>query len=390
MSRPKRWLRSIVDWLIAVAGVLVGVLALSVTASRSGQQIDWLLAAGVSIPGCLLILGTAVSVFYSRKLGAILCFLAAAVAESVLVVPSAFVFPGGMPWSETLTSSLAVLLPPCVPGAYWLVTSRRGWPPNADVHTRSVRRAVIDVGATLIALYLLVGVGTIAIMGQYQSIGDYGCRATPIPVHALIPTDTEFVAKIMFVGLPYRHANGKTWSTWAVASVQKEFWGLPWWNKKIVVLTFKIFTNGQTLFIDGSRSGGLLTLGIPVVELKLCGSKPVSDAAVELRVLRDGPPKNGVRIIGHTVSEYPDFHSEPLPGATVLITGPDGTVETTSYQQGIYDVQGLPPGSYTVRAGTPDETNHAYPSCDTKDGAHLIAGEVWGCTLAFWKPPSKR
>lgn len=389
MPGPKPWLRVIADWLVIAAGMLLGVLALSVTASRAGHQVDWLLAAGVAIPGFLLILGTAVAVLYSRKLGAMVCFVGAAVADALLVLPSAFVFTGGLPWSETLTYSLAVLLPACIPGAYWLITSRHGCPPVAGVPSRTVGRTLIEVGAFLITLYLLVGVGTIVVMGQYEPLGDYICLPTPLSVRQPSRTDAEFVAKVIFVGLPYRRANGKTYSTWAAASVQKEFWGLPWWDKRIVVLTFSGFANGETYFIDGWRGGGFLTLGVPVVQLKLCGSKRISDAAVELRVLQDGPPKNGIRIIGRVVSDYPDLHPKLVPGVRVLITGPNGTTATTTDREGIYDVQGLPPGSYTIRATALDETNHLFPSCDSREGAHLVAGEVWGCTLSYWKAPSR-
>jgi hypothetical protein len=41
-----------------------------------------------------------------------------------------------------------------------------------------------------------------------------------------------------------------------------------------------------------------------------------------------------------------------IPGATVIVTGPDGSVKTTTAdQQGRYSIAGLPPGAYTVRIG---------------------------------------
>jgi hypothetical protein len=81
--------------------------------------------------------------------------------------------------------------------------------------------------------------------------------------------------------------------------VQERFWGLPWWNTHLVVLTNHIFRDGETYFIDGERAPGAMTRFFPVVEADYCTrTRRVADATVELRLLREAPPASEARILG--------------------------------------------------------------------------------------------
>jgi hypothetical protein len=86
-----------------------------------------------------------------------------------------------------------------------------------------------------------------------------------------------------------------------------------------------------------------------------------------------------VRVIGRAVRS--DNYREVIPGVRVIITGPEGSVTTATDQEGIYDVTGLPPGSYKVRADVYRERLQEYPSCRERGGLDLKPGDVSGCTL---------
>lgn len=74
-------------------------------------------------------------------------------------------------------------------------------------------------------------------------------------------------------------------------------------------------------------------------------------AVISLRVLQDGPPKSGVRIIGQVFESY-FAASSPARGVNVRIAGPNGDVVLATDDQGIYDITGLPPGHYSVGVGS--------------------------------------
>ncbi|MGC1374155.1 MAG: hypothetical protein WA824_18615, partial [Candidatus Sulfotelmatobacter sp.] len=82
-----------------------------------------------------------------------------------------------------------------------------------------------------------------------------------------------------------------------------------------------------------------------------CHTARVSDAEVDLRVLRDGPPKNGGRIIGRVYRFSPEGDGF-VSGVRVDVIGPAGTISITTDRHGIYDLKDLPTGRYELRVGT--------------------------------------
>ncbi|HZS26558.1 MAG TPA: hypothetical protein VFB76_04965 [Candidatus Angelobacter sp.] len=46
--------------------------------------------------------------------------------------------------------------------------------------------------------------------------------------------------------------------------VEKQFWGLPWWDKKVILIALPLH-DGGIYFVDGTRMQGLLTQFLPVV-----------------------------------------------------------------------------------------------------------------------------
>jgi hypothetical protein len=165
--------------------------------------------------------------------------------------------------------------------------------------------------------------------------------------------------------------------------VEQRFGGLSRWNRRYVVLTQGVFESGQEYFFSGNTRDGRLT-GFLIVEVELCRLQALlKDAEAELRILRDGPPKSGARIIGR-VTHYlmTDYRTEVMPGINVVITGPTGSITTTTDELGIYDVSGVPPGRYSIRTETYNDKLQQYPSCGLgSENPKLAVGDVWGCTI---------
>lgn len=120
---------------------------------------------------------------------------------------------------------------------------------------------------------------------------------------------------------------------------------------------------------------GLLTQFLPVVEITPCNrSRLLNDAKVDLRVLRDGPPHKGVRIIGQVMH----YNGKDAPSIQVAISGPAGIAEVMTDQDGIYDLSGMPPGHYTITANA-KPIRVGRNRCESYED--VGSGEVWGCTL---------
>jgi hypothetical protein len=108
----------------------------------------------------------------------------------------------------------------------------------------------------------------------------------------------------------------------------------------------------------------------------------VADAEVDLRVLRDGPPREGVRILGRTVrltGDYPYPRWETAPSMKVVIRGPVGSTSVASDEHGVYDVTGLPPGNYEVSRSPVGDTPPSWR--DTECRLKIEAGDIRECNV---------
>jgi hypothetical protein len=194
------------------------------------------------------------------------------------------------------------------------------------------------------------------------------CNANLSVAAQQFPDQFVFTARILLVG---RSFGSPEYSYWSVARVQRRFPGLPSPTSDFVVFRgfFKRGERGEH-FVDGRRGPGLLGRLLPIVEVYCCcRTQPLDRAALELRVLQDGRPKSGVRIVGIV---YTDLlaTSEPARGVKMLITEPGGSVTTTTDQQGIYDLVGLPAGHYSVQVESESERQRGV-ECEVKSGEVL-------------------
>ena len=157
-----------------------------------------------------------------------------------------------------------------------------------------------------------------------------------------VPRNTDFTARVLFVG-------PKTFqrkSLWSIARVDQRFSSplLP----NIVILRgfFEPSDRSASYLIEGHRSDGALLRFLPIIEPVPCGrTQPANDAAVALRILHEGPPKTGVRLVGRV---YEEKSKKPVPGVGISIEGPPGTIISVTDMQGVYEVNGLSAGRYTV------------------------------------------
>lgn len=216
----------------------------------------------------------------------------------------------------------------------------------------------------------------------------FECHHPPQPFTAQqSPTQAVFVARVFAAGIlwpttisPLREGSPRRY--WALALVKKTYWGLPSWDRKIVLLTFFArggngFVRGETYFVDGNRWSRRLTRVLPIFEIHCTRTGALKYSEINLRVLREGAPKNSVRIMGYTFRRTSTDERKEVPGVAVGIYGPTGETIVTSDQNGLYDVSGLPPGSYFVRGTDPKAGPYwASPICERE---FLKAGDIREC-----------
>lgn len=314
------------DWLPTVRLLLIGVLCLASTAIalRNRNWFAFLFHAAVALCGVWFALSSLLG-WADQKL-----------PFSTLVAPS------------PLVPAICLLI---IPGAFWYITGRSGWPAIVSGGKSWVANA-----AVLIGLVVSTAAGAAGI--DFMTIWNGECHYSPQPfTKQLVPQQAAFTAHVI--------ASRRLWGSdssqrvgprryLALASVGKHFWGLPWWDHHVVLLlmftrgTEDPFLRGETDFVDGRRLPGSLTRFLPIFDTFCTRTDSMAAAEVDLRVLRDGPPQNGVRLLGRTIRLTPDHHWETVPKAKVEIKGPAGTKTAESDEHGVYDVTGLPSGYYEV------------------------------------------
>ena len=294
------------------------------------------------------------------------------------ISPIAAVFVTWWLWHDSYNPRISVsrilliftvaCLPLAVPGAFWITTSRAGWSPVLSLRFLPNKRSRAFGGIFLFASCALGGV----LLSLYlHEIGGGECRGYPTLSVPQVPDQAVFTASLTFTGGTLRDPG---FGTWSLMHVRQKFWGLPWWVPDFVIVRGFFKVEKSEYLVDVRRSQGLLTHFLPLFEIyPCCHTGPIDRAAADLRSLRDGPPKSGARIIG---TVYTDMYvtSEPARNVKVTVVGPNGSTSTTTDQEGIYDLVGLPQGHYSVAVHSDDYFFHE-AECDLKPG------QVWGFTL---------
>lgn len=384
------------SWVVALSTVLGSCAWLAYVGSSVGPAYgarlsEWTPTLRLLLVGILCLATTFVAL---RARNWVAFLFHAAVA--LLGVWFAYLSVVGKPEQREPFSSLTVspsLVPATclliVPGAFWYITGRAGWP-------RLVSKPALLAVKIGVPLCLLVATMVGAVIIDFMTIWSGECHFSEQPfTKPLSPEQAVFTARIIgsrkLWGPDERQYSPYWRRYWSLASVQKGFWGLPWWDGKLVI--FLTTARGDWLppprgeidFVDGRRLPGSLTRFLPIFDTFCTRTGSVADAEVDLRVLRDGPPQNGVRILGRTdrlTGNYPSYRWETAPSMKVVIRGPAGTTTAVSDAHGIYDANGLPPGFYEVGrepvAGAPPSWRDV--ECHLRQ---VQSGEIRDCNVAF-------
>ena len=382
------FLKDSLSWSVIVLGIIVGTFGLAIVANipvfPGYFEPDWSRVVGTALTGLIVLLASAIAIGNRRWAGLLL--LTVPLIELCLALWRRINLLGGfVSLGEFVLVFAGISMFFILPGTFWLLTSRAGWPqlisprliPGTRIHW-----------ATFIGSFLFVTCVVIGVLASFYS-PPYGlvesCNQVLPPVSAQrFPGQVVFTAKVIAVGRPV-DGSPSPLASWSVVRVQRRVWGLPAWTPDFVIARY-YFRKGERgeYFVDGQRSQGLLTHFLPIVEgYPCCHTQHLDRAIVDLRVLKDGPPKLGVRIIGRVDTDM-YVTSEPARGVRLLITGPDGTITVTTDQQGIYDLIGLPAGHYSVQV----ESESQRRSFSRAEG-DVKSGEVWGANLiAYHAQPS--
>jgi hypothetical protein len=300
----------------------------------------------------------------NKKRAAVVFAVAVAVAAPIFVLSR---------WTSVLLPHLLVSASPLLLfGLFWWGTHRLHWPVLIQSRPQGLSRRIACVVVTCLAIFCADIAMTFVRAALNSSLFSADCNGKPPFTHAESPYHAVFTARAIYVGPSLRtmlqsrnnpnalHDPGV--GEWAIGVVQERFWGVPQRWPHLVLMTDFVYWKGETYFIDGSREHGFLSNALPIVGARVnCSrSRPVKDALVDLRVLRQ-PPVDVTRIIGYVrqPGPYGRFATPPetskfLGGAQIDVSGPAGTTSVTTDASGIYQLDGMPPGDYTLKLAVPD------------------------------------
>lgn len=302
---------------------------------------------------------------WRRTKRAVIVFALAALVAGVIFARSR--------WAPALLPRLAGWsIPLLLPGLFWLRTGKLGWPSLLQTRPSSLAKRVVALAATCVAILCLDVVFTVMICGLGSNLFSPNCKGRPLFVHPVFPTQAVFTAKVFFAARSVDallglhggfHPSGPDHEVgdWAIGIVQERFWGMPHWTS-LVLLTNDVYWEGETYFVDGHRFAGSLTQFLPIVGDIACRrTKLAQNAIVDLRLLRKPPPTGSLRIIGSvrgpeklvfgwTRPPKPNF----VAGARISVTGPAGSSIVETDSTGVYELNDLPVGDYTLRLLTPE------------------------------------
>jgi hypothetical protein len=377
-----KFLKSLVDRLALGAGVVSGTIALALLGVRPiplGETFGYWVSYLAFAAWGLVLISASFGALRSRKLSAAMLLLCVPVVGiSLVLIQVRYRYPDAA--REFLQVSVIALAPPLGLSSYWWISHKLGW--TSVCQTRFNSQVWKVAAFALIAVFIFSVLFSSALFFASQRPGfSVNCKKGPPFASPTNPQHAVFTARIVSVCCSAPERLFPSFGGFAVAIVTKRFWGLPWWNPGIVFLTQDISYIREPLFVSGALQPGILGNLLSIVEISICGRTTyLQNAQIDLRLLRDGPPKGSIRVIGETYRTVlsPKYHYEKIPSVIVRIKGPDGTITTVSDADGIYDVSGLPPGAYTFQTDSYDPKSGDYSGCG---GIELIAGSIGGCPL---------
>jgi len=216
----------------------------------------------------LVALPASVRATRNRRQGGLIYLLASPLLGACIVWWRYYDVEGGVSLLQHALMFTVASLWFIVPGAFWLLTARAGWPP--------LLRSRVSPAVLLSFFAACLVVSVFAWLSLF-SAGFEECGKIEPPFSApRSPNHVAFTAKVVLVGpavvLPY--------STWSLVRVQRRFWELPGWVPGFVILRgyFEKGDRGE-YFVDGIRSAGLLPHFLPIIDPYPCGRTGPLDRA---------------------------------------------------------------------------------------------------------------
>jgi hypothetical protein len=268
-------------------------------------------------------------------------------------------------WSEALLWSCAMaILLFVTPALFWKWAHLRHWPTIASPNTRLnvLSRGLLSAGWIMATISLSVFFAM-----HSHDTGD--CE----PSGRLISQSREY----RHVALTARIIHSDPWFG-TIGIVQEHFFGLPWWNSRIVFSKYFVSADsvGEIFLYDGFREYGWIPRLVAVINLYGCGrTGPVRRYPADLKSLREPTPA-GVRILGR-VTKYVHPENVGVQGIPVRIWADDRPFDVITDSDGIFDRQGLPDGLYRVEIPALGQACKPYDN----EKPLLKSGDTWGCEM---------
>ncbi len=268
----------------------------------------------------------------------------------------------------------------CVFALFWWGTEKLGWTQLIRSSPSTLlRRVTFTLGITAVIAVSY----TFAVIGMsvvFSSSNGPDCGGRRLFDHQLSSEHAVFTARVLRVGHGEKVA-GRWVGNWALARVNDEYWGLPWWMPRFVLLNHGIFWEREIYFVDGERDRGYINRFLPLMTVRCSRTRPVRDALVELRVLRE--QEHGGRIVGvvrkpessRSILEPP---SEPklLAGAVIRLAGPYGRKTAITDESGIYEFNDLAPGDYSIDLDVPKRQVAVFRGRENPAKIHLDPNQL--------------
>jgi hypothetical protein len=299
-------------------------------------------------------------------------------------------------WSIALLPRLAGWSSPFVLfGLYWLRTDKSGWPSLLQSRPRSPAKRVVVFSATCVGILCLNIVFVLTLSGLGSSLFSGDCRGKPPFVRSQFPAHAVFTAKVLFAGRSinsllraeegFRPSGDGRVGDWAIGIVQERFWGMPNWTR-LVLLTNYVYWDDETYFVDGRRAEGVVTRLFPIVEggIGCSRTKPIEYAGVDLRLLRNPPAPGTSHVVGY-VREPEKFRpgiARPIRpalrvNAQIQVTGPAFSRTVTTDSTGIYELDDLGAGDYTIELSKAETQEVGFFNGDgSRAKIHIDSGGV--------------
>jgi len=295
-------------------------------------------------------------------------------------------------WTPVLVPPLAGYSTPFILfGSFWLGTHKFGWPVLVQARSGKLGRWIAVTGITSLVILCLDLAMTLMLSALGSSLFQEDCNGKSPITHRESPKHAVFTARVIFAGRSIwaltrgQGTHGLPVGDWAIGIVQQKFWGVPSAWPHLVLMTDYIYWKDESYFIDGVRQNGWVTRMLPIVEARVgCSrSRPEQDAVVDLRVLREGPPIGRTRLVGYVrrPQVFAGVFAPPAPPSFVTsvkisVTGSAGTYTASTDQSGVYELDGLPPGDYTLQLAVPDSQMTGSHERRTPPRGHLDKNAV--------------